>query len=93
MKRTSVMKEALASCTTMAETREATLRVEQEMGDGITSLINSYHSADWPILAAVMKITLENLVNTMDPTQRLLYEMTVRMLGAVSMTVEVKNDG
>lgn len=93
MKRTSVMREALASCTTMAEMRDATLRVEQEMGNGIMSLINSYHSADWPILAAVMKISLESLVNTMGPVQRHLYEMTVCMSSAVSMTVEAENDG
>lgn len=93
MKRTSVMKEALASCSTMAEMRDATLRVEQEMSNGIMSLINSYHSADWPILAAVRKISLETLVNVMHPEQRLLYKATVATLGAVSTTVEVKNDG
>lgn len=92
MKRTSVMKEALASCKTPEETEDATLRVKQDMSAKITALINSYHSADWPILAAVMKISTESLVSNLDPLQQLLYRVTVEMTECVSMKASVNPD-
>lgn len=92
MKRTSVMKEALASCTKKEEILDATLRVKQEMGDELMAVINSYHAADWPILAAVMRITTETLVKNLNPIQRMLYEVTVEMTSAVSAKVEVNPD-
>lgn len=92
MKRTSIMKKVLASCTKKKEFLDATLRVKQEMSDELLAVINSYHAADWPILAAVMKITTETLVKELDPIQRMLYEMTVAMTAAVSAKVKVNPD-
>lgn len=71
---------------------DATLRVKQEMSDKLMAVINSYHAADWPILAAVMRITTETLVKELDPIQSMLYEMTVDMTSAVSAKVKVNPD-
>ena len=89
MKQKSVMKDPLASCTTKEEVMAASLRVQQEMSDKVAALINSYHAADWPILAAVMKIDTEALVSHLEPVQHLLYEITVSMTGTVSAKVKV----
>ena len=92
MKQKSVMAEALASCGSIEEIKGATLRVQQEMNDQILSVVNSYHSADWPILAAVMKVSVEGLVAQLPPPHRLLYELTVSKTSAVTATVEVRNN-
>ena len=92
MKQKSVMAEALASCRSIEEVAASTLRVQQAMSDEFMAVINSYHSADWPILAAVMKVSVEGLVAQLPPPHRLLYELTVAKTSAVTAKVEVRNN-
>lgn len=85
MKKESKMRRAVRGANSLDEMHDAIEAAKREMGEELMSFINSFHHEDWPTLAALMKITAENIAATLRPSGRAVYDMELRTTEVLSL--------
>lgn len=88
MKQKTMLLDAMAGVTSLHDVARAYELVQDIIGDEVTALVNSYHSTDWPIVAACLRLTAEAVFSVLPKEGQELYTSTLDRTNTVCFARE-----